>query len=39
MGNLSETQNGYEEAEDNYKKAIVLDPKHIGSYQNLALLH
>ena len=27
------------EAEENYRKAILLDPKHIRSYHNLALIH
>ena len=28
-----------DDAEQNYRKAILLDPKHVGSYHNLALLH
>ena len=27
------------EAEENYQKAIALDPKHIGSHHNLALIY
>mgnify|MGYP001193560164 CR=1 FL=1 len=39
MGNTLQDAEKIDEAEENYKNAIALDPKHTRSHHNLALIH